>query len=76
MPTLDSHIELTRLGYKFETLCLMPKPWHETSRDYIENRENEIVNNYSQYCSVVRTGIGSTTIIMGGEVDAGNLPSS
>ncbi|KAI9746318.1 MAG: decapping endonuclease targeting mRNA [Claussenomyces sp. TS43310] len=40
------------------------------SRDYIENRGNEVVNNYSQYCSVVRTGIGSTAIILGGEVDA------
>jgi RAT1-interacting protein len=49
----------------------MPNSWDETSREYIENRENEIVNNHAQYCSVVRTGIGSTTILIGGEVDAG-----
>ncbi|KAK0116303.1 decapping endonuclease targeting mRNA [Cadophora gregata] len=57
-------------GYKFETLCLLPQPWDETPRDYIENRENEIVNNHAQYCSVVKTGIGSTTMVLGGEVDA------
>ena len=49
----------------------MPSIWAETSRDYIENRENEIVNNHAQYCSVVKTGIGNTVMILGGEVDAG-----
>jgi RAT1-interacting protein len=58
-------------GYKFETLCLLPGTWQETSRSYIENRENEIVNNHAQYCSIVKTGIGSTVMILGGEVDAG-----
>ncbi|KAI6716320.1 RAI1 protein [Diplocarpon mali] len=57
-------------GYKFETLCLLPATWDETTRDYIENRENEIVNNQAQYCSVVKTGIGNTVMILGGEVDA------
>jgi len=57
-------------GYKFETLCLLPSTWAETDREYIENRENEIVNNHAQYCSVVQTGIGSSTLILGGEVDA------
>jgi RAT1-interacting protein len=50
---------------------LLPTIWAETSRDYIENRENEIVNNHAQYCSVVKTGIGNTVMILGGEVDAG-----
>jgi RAT1-interacting protein len=55
----------------------MPSTWAETSRDYIENRENEIVNNHAQYCSVVKTGIGNTVMIIGGEVDAGkSLPHS
>jgi RAT1-interacting protein len=62
---------LTLVGYKFETLCLLPSIWAETSRDYIENRENEIVNNHAQYCSVVKTGIGNTVMVLGGEVDAG-----
>lgn len=57
-------------GYKFETLSTLPAPWGETSREYIENRENEVVNNEAQYCSVVRTGIGQTVLCLGGEVDA------
>ena len=52
---------------------MLPAIWAETSRDYIENRENEIVNNHAQYCSVVKTGIGNTVMILGGEVDAGKF---
>jgi RAT1-interacting protein len=59
------------LGYKFETLSLLPEPWGLTSRDYIEDREEMIVNNHAQYCSVVKTGIGKARMIIGGEVDAG-----
>lgn len=57
-------------GYKFEALATLPTPWAETSREYIEDRENHIVNNKEQYCSVVRTGIGKATLCLGGEVDA------
>ena len=57
-------------GYKFETLSLLPDQWHPTSREYIEGREDMIVNNYAQYCSVVKTGIGKSRLIIGGEVDA------
>lgn len=58
-------------GYKFETLATLPAPWGETSREYIECREQEVVNNKAQYCSVVRTGLGKTVLCLGGEVDAG-----
>ncbi|KAI9660289.1 MAG: decapping endonuclease targeting mRNA [Trizodia sp. TS-e1964] len=57
-------------GYKFETLSLLPDTWAATPRDYIENRENKIVDNHAQYCSVVKTQIGSSKLIIGGEVDA------
>ncbi|KIV77244.1 hypothetical protein, variant 1 [Exophiala sideris] len=57
-------------GYKFETVSLLPEPWSNTSREYIESRENEIVSNYSQYCSIVRTGLGKIKMVIGGEVDA------
>ncbi|KAL9031412.1 MAG: hypothetical protein Q9196_000561 [Gyalolechia fulgens] len=57
-------------GYKFETISLLPAPWAETSRDYIESREGLTVNNSAQYCSVVKTGIGKLKLILGGEVDA------
>lgn len=40
------------------------------TRDEIEGRETEVVNNKEQYCSVVRTGIGKTVLCLGGEVDA------
>ncbi|KAI2623332.1 RAI1-domain-containing protein [Hypoxylon sp. NC1633] len=61
---------MTYWGYKFETLCCLPRPWGEITRDFIENRDKEIVSNKAQYCSVVRTGIGKTTLCLGGEVDA------
>jgi RAT1-interacting protein len=57
-------------GYKFETLSTLPSPWAETSRDFIESRERQVVNNKEQYCSIVRTGIGKTILCLGGEVDA------
>lgn len=60
-------------GYKFETLSVLPDPWHPTPREYIENREEMVVNNYAQYCSVVKTGIGQAKMIIGGEVDASEL---
>lgn len=68
--TLALSTDTAGLGYKFETLSTLPAPWGETSREYIENRENEVVNNEAQYCSVVRTGIGKTVLCLGGEVDA------
>ncbi|KAK4148111.1 RAI1 like PD-XK nuclease-domain-containing protein [Dichotomopilus funicola] len=57
-------------GYKFETLSTLPQPWGETSREYIENRDQEVTNNKEQYCSVVRTGFGKSIVCLGGEVDA------
>jgi len=57
-------------GYKFETLSLLDEPWDSTPREFIESRESKVVNNKAQYCSVVRTGIGSSRMIIGGEVDA------
>ncbi|EEP78288.1 conserved hypothetical protein [Uncinocarpus reesii 1704] len=57
-------------GYKFETLSLLDQPWAATPRETIESREAKVVNNSSQYCSVVRTGIGGTKLVIGGEVDA------
>ncbi|TGJ86512.1 hypothetical protein E0Z10_g2222 [Xylaria hypoxylon] len=61
---------MTYWGYKFETLSCLPQPWGEVSREYIENRDEHIVSNKAQYCSVVRTGIGKTVLCLGGEVDA------
>lgn len=65
---------LTILGYKFEKLAVLSKTWHESTREEIEGRGDEVVNNAAQYCSVVRTGIGNVRMILGGEVDASMFP--
>ncbi|CAL9736695.1 decapping nuclease Rai1p [Monosporozyma servazzii] len=57
-------------GYKFETLTTIPKPFSEVSRETIEERPKQIVSNGNEYASVVQTGIGSSKIILGAEVDA------
>lgn len=57
-------------GYKFETLSLIPDTWAETDRDFIESREDHVVNNHAQYCCVVKTGFGKMRVVLGGEVDA------
>ena len=67
---------LTHPGYKFETLCLLPDTWDATPREYIENREKEPVSNLAQYCSIVKTGIGDSRLVLGGEVDAGRSACS
>jgi len=69
-PGRPSQDMMSYWGYKFETLCLLPDIWDRVSRDFIENRENEIVNNHAQYCSIVQTGLGDHSIVIGGEVDA------
>ncbi|EMR63543.1 putative protein rai1 protein [Eutypa lata UCREL1] len=61
---------MTYWGYKFETLSCIPRPWGEVPREYIENRDSEVVSNKAQYCSVVRTGVGKNIMCLGGEVDA------
>ncbi|OAF63003.1 Protein rai1 [Pseudogymnoascus destructans] len=69
-PGRPSQDMMSYWGYKFETLSLLPDTWDATSREYIEGREEQIVNNAAQYCSVVQTGIGDTSLIIGGEIDA------
>lgn len=55
---------------------MLPDSWDSTPREYIENREEMVVNNYAQYISVVKTGIGKAKMIIGGEVDASELITS
>lgn len=57
-------------GYKFETLSTLPKSYDASTRDEIEKRSEEVVNNKVQYCAVIKTGIGEVkSIVLGGEVD-------
>ncbi|KAF2474284.1 HLA class III protein Dom3z [Lindgomyces ingoldianus] len=60
---------MTYWGYKFETLSLTPDTPASTSREFLENRQNTVVSNHAQHCSIVRTAFGSNTVILGGEVD-------
>ncbi|KAE8146415.1 HLA class III protein Dom3z [Aspergillus avenaceus] len=69
-PGMPSQDLMAYWGYKFETLSLLNHPWDLTTREEIEARDELVVNNNSQYCSVVRTGIGKTRLVIGGEVDA------
>ncbi|KAF2811150.1 RAI1-domain-containing protein [Mytilinidion resinicola] len=69
-PGAHSQDMMSYWGYKFETLCVMPNTWGETSREFIENRHKHIVSNKAQYCSVVKTGFANSSLIIGGEVDA------
>lgn len=61
---------MTYWGYKFETLSVLPRPWDECSREMIEGREKDLVTNAAQYCSVATLGLGNTSLLVGGEVDA------
>jgi hypothetical protein len=56
-------------GYKFEELSTLEKTWDESTRHEIEHRSENLVDNIQQYCSIVKTQLGSSTLIMGGEVD-------
>ncbi len=64
----DPHI-----GYKFETISVLDKTWDAATREEIEGREDLVVNNNAQYCSIARTGIGRAKLVLGGEVDASML---
>lgn len=56
-------------GYKFEALATLPRPWGECTREEIEARPQKTVDNISEYCTVVRTGVGKTKVVLGAEVD-------
>ncbi|KAF2273178.1 RAI1-domain-containing protein [Westerdykella ornata] len=69
-PDQPSREMMTYWGYKFETLCMLPEPvTPSTPREVLAARRTAPVSNYAQHCSIVRTGIGSHTLILGGEVD-------
>lgn len=57
-------------GYKFETISLLERHWCYSERSEVEARDVAQVSNYAQYCSIVRTGLGKTKMVIGGEVDA------
>jgi RAT1-interacting protein len=59
-------------GYKFETLSTVSKPPAElnaSEKVEIQSRKLASANTNEQYCTVVKTKLGNTTLIMGAEVD-------
>ncbi|RPA86134.1 RAI1-domain-containing protein [Ascobolus immersus RN42] len=62
--------EMSFWGYKFEALATIPRIWADCTREEIEGRCDDVVNQEPQYCSVVQTGFGKTKLLIGGEVDA------
>lgn len=69
-PSKEHFLKLCEYGgYKFEALVTLPKPWAQCTRSTIEKRHKKVVNNYEQYISVVRSGIGKVKTLLAGEVD-------
>ncbi|KAK7207791.1 putative Dhp1-interacting protein Din1 [Myxozyma melibiosi] len=68
-PEDDRRQLMSYWGYKFEQIATIPKPWGECTRDEIEKRTHKPVNNNVQYCSIIKSGLGSVRMIVGGEVD-------
>lgn len=56
-------------GYKFETIATIPHPWKDVLRKCIDSRHKKPVNNYEQFLSVIKTGIGPVKLVLAGEVD-------
>ncbi|QLG74620.1 hypothetical protein HG535_0G05030 [Zygotorulaspora mrakii] len=56
-------------GYKFESLATLPQPLPYVTRELLEKRPKRIVNSGEEFISVVRTGVGSTKLILGAEID-------
>lgn len=57
-------------GYCFEKFATLPKPWGECTRDEIEGRYKGTVHHGPEYCTLVRSGVGSIKVVYAGEVDS------
>lgn len=56
-------------GYKFETVATIPHPWKDVLRKCIDSRHKKPVNNYEQFLSVIKTGIGPVKLVLAGEIE-------
>ncbi|KAF2004492.1 rai1 protein [Amniculicola lignicola CBS 123094] len=62
-------------GYKFETLSLVSEIPSDPST-FMDRRYTETVSNYAQHCSIISTAIGSSKLILAGEVDGLSAPKT
>lgn len=56
-------------GYKFETIATLAQPLPYVDRATLEKRPKKLVNTGDEFITVVRTGVGSSKLILGAEVD-------
>lgn len=59
-------------GYRFESLSTVssfPSKTDPVDKEELESRKSSVVNTNEQYCTVVKTRLGNTSIVMGAEVD-------
>ncbi|KAF2750450.1 RAI1-domain-containing protein [Sporormia fimetaria CBS 119925] len=74
-PHTPSREMMTYWGYKFETISMLPHPVnHATSPSVLAARTTAQVSNHAQHCSIVKTAIGSHSLLLGGEVDGLSRP--
>ncbi|KAG4304041.1 hypothetical protein PORY_002564 [Pneumocystis oryctolagi] len=52
-----------------KVLSTLPDTWDKCSREQIEQRNENVVNNNVQYCAAVRTKLDEVTLLIAGEVD-------
>lgn len=57
-------------GYNFEKFATLEKPWGECSRAEIEGRYKGTFKHGSEYCTLVRSGVGAIKVVYGAEVDS------
>lgn len=65
-------------GYNFENFATLDKPWGQCTREEIEGRYTRTPVHDTEYCTVVRSGVGAIKMIYGAEVDCilGNKSSN
>ncbi|CCD26894.1 decapping nuclease NDAI_0I03260 [Naumovozyma dairenensis CBS 421] len=56
-------------GYKFESLATLSQPLPLVSRTTLEKRPKKISSNGDEYIAVVKTGVGSSKLVLGAEID-------
>ncbi|KAJ2959772.1 hypothetical protein NQZ79_g4790 [Umbelopsis isabellina] len=66
-------------GYRFESLSTVsnfPSKTEPVDKEELESRKSSVVNTNEQYCTVVKTRLGNTSIVMGAEVDCTSVPKN
>ncbi|CAM0138236.1 unnamed protein product [Umbelopsis sp. WA50703] len=66
-------------GYRFESLSTVssfPSKTDPIAKEELQSRKSSVVNTNEQYCTVVKTRLGNTSIVMGAEVDCTSVPKA